>query len=109
MNGPGASSAAVAAEASTAAVAEVPKVLKVHSLPGIVSPSAKDEPVDLVSILRRIPTAESYPHHENLDPQKFKPGNTDRDSQGRYEGQSSDLRTPPTEWKKYKKPGDNPF
>lgn len=109
MNGPGASSAASASEATSATVAELPKVLKVHNLPGIASASAKDDPIDLVTILRRVPTPESYPHHENLDPVKFKPINTDRDSQGRYEGQSSDLRTPPAEWKKYKKPGDNPF
>lgn len=100
MNGPG---------ASTATTAEKPKELKVHKLPDISSPTAKDDPEDLITILRRVPTPESYSHHENLDPISFKPDKTDRDSQGRNEGESSDLRQPPTDWKKYKKPGDNPF
>jgi hypothetical protein len=93
----------------TAATAEKAKPLKTHKLPDITKQSAKDAPVDLVTILRRAPTPEAYPHHENLDPISFKPDKLDRDSQGRYEGESSDLRTPPTDWKKYKKPGDNPF
>jgi hypothetical protein len=109
MNGPEAATAATATEASAATVAELPKVLTIHSLPDLTTPSAKDEPTDLLTILRRVPTPEAYPQHENLDPVMFKPDKTDRDSQGRYEGSSSDLRTPPSEWKKYKKPGDNPF
>ena len=103
MNGP---TAATAADASQA---ELPKELKVHKLPDIGSPTAKDDPEDLTTILRRVPTPEAYPHHENLDPTKFKPEQTDRDSQGRNEGESSDLREPPLDWKKYKKPKDNPF
>jgi hypothetical protein len=103
MNGPDAASAAEASEA------EVPKELKTHTLPDIASPSAKDDPVDLLTILRRVPTYEAYPHHENLNPEKFKPENLDRDGQGRNEGNSTDLQTPPGDWKKYKKPSDNPF
>lgn len=83
--------------------------LKKHKLPDLAKPSAKDDPIDLVTILRRVPTPEAYPHHENLDPMKFKPDKTDRDSQGRNEGETGDMREPPAEWKKYKKPGDNPF
>jgi hypothetical protein len=92
-----------------AATAEKVKELKVHKLPDMPIPSAKDDPVDLITILRRVPTPESYPHHENLDPKKFKPDMTDRDIQGRNQGETSDLRQPPTDYKKYKKPGDTPF
>lgn len=93
----------------TAATAEKVKELKVHKLPDLPKPSAKDDPVDLVTILRRVPTPEPYPHHENLDPLKFKPDKLDRDSQGRNSGQTGDLRPPPADWKKYKKPKDTPF
>lgn len=109
MNGPTAAVATSAANAETAPEAHLPKVLTVHTLPNLPSPTAKDDPSDIISILRRIPTPEAYPHHENLDPLTFKPDNLDRDSKGRYEGETADLRPPPTEWKKYKKPGDNPF
>jgi hypothetical protein len=97
MNGP---------QAATAIKA---KMLTVHTLPDIVSPSGKNEPVDLVTILRRLPTPEAFPHHENLEPLRFKPDKLDRDSKGRYEGKTSDLRPPAPAWKKYIKPGDNPF
>lgn len=100
MNGPAASNAAVATR---------PTELKLHKLPEILTPSANEDPVDLVTILRRAPTFEPWPHHENLDPISYKPGKTDRDSQGRNEGETSDLRSPPSDWKKYKKPSDNPF
>ena len=51
--------------------------------------------------MRRAPTHEPYPHHENLDPLKFKPSKTDRDASGRYEGQTTDLQDPAEYWKKY--------
>jgi hypothetical protein len=103
MNGPAAGTAAIAA------ASVLPKPLTTHTMPDLESPTAKDDPIDLITILRRVPTPEAYPHHENLDPNQFRSSNLDRDSKGRYEGETSDLRTPPTEWKKYKKPGDNPF
>lgn len=93
----------------TAQKAEKAKILKTHKLPDLAKPSAKDDAVDLETILRRVPTPEPYAHHENLDATKYKPDILDRDSKGRNEGTTEDLRTPPTEWKKYKKPGDNPY
>ncbi len=89
--------------------APIPKVLKTHKLPDLSAPTAKDDPVDLETILRRVPTPEPYAHHENLDGTKFKPDITDRDSKGRNESNTEDLKTPPADWKKYKKPSDNPF
>lgn len=53
------------------------------------------------SIVRRIPTHEPYPHHENLDPEKSKSGNIDRDVEGRYGGNTSTFGTPTEYWKKY--------
>jgi hypothetical protein len=85
MNGPA---------AATAATAELPKQLKTHQLP-------QDTGIKLESIMRRIPTHEPYPQHENLDPLKFKSDKTDRDLSGRYEGQTTDLQNPPEYWKKY--------
>lgn len=85
MNGPA---------AATAATAELPKQLKTHDLPtesGFLSNS----------IMRRVPTHEPYPQHENLDPLKVKPNKTDRDADGRYEGQSTSLKDPAAYWKKY--------
>ena len=102
MNGP---------TASTASINTPLLRLETHNLPDIPSPGAT-QPVDLSTILRRVITAEPYPHHENLDPLKFKPNMTDRDSQGRLElvpADNEDLREPPVDYKKYKKPGDSPF
>jgi hypothetical protein len=101
MNGPGAAIAAMASEA------ELPKILKTHSLPDLPSPNEDD--VDKTVIVRRMPTAEPYPFHENLDATKVKPDLTDRDVDGRYEGESTSMRTPPGDWRKYKKPSDTPF
>jgi hypothetical protein len=85
MNGPA---------AATAATAEVPKQLKTHALP-------QDTGVRISSIMRRVPTHEPYPQHENLDPLKVKPAKTDRDSAGRYDGETTDLQDPASHWKKY--------
>ena len=119
MNGPTASTASASEEARVSAKATIPLNLKTHKLPDLVTPSAKDDPIDLISILRRVPTPEAYPHHENLNPKQFKPTEDefpglDRDILDRYHPASDDtptedLREPPPEWKKYKKPGDNPF
>lgn len=53
------------------------------------------------SILRRIPTHEPYPHHENLDPLNYKSAKIDRDAEGRYGGNTSTYATPAEYWKKY--------
>ena len=98
MNGPG---------AATAETAEIPKILKTHILPDLPAPNEDD--VDKTVIVRRMPTAEPYPFHENLDATKVKPDLTDRDVDGRYEGESSSMRNPPSDWRAYKKPKDNPF
>lgn len=79
----------------TAATAEKVKDLKTHSLP-----NEKGEELTQ-SIMRRIPTHEPYPHHENLDPEKYKPEKTDRDIDGRNTGTSSSIKDPATTWKKY--------
>jgi hypothetical protein len=100
MNGP---------TAATAAEAQLPKSLTVHNVADLDTQSAADDTVDLTTILRRVPTPEAYPHHENLNPIRYKPIVTDRDSLGRYEGETHDMSVPPTDWKEYKKPKDNPF
>ena len=113
MNGPTAGSAPTAQiavlpeEARTSAKSSIPLQLKTHSLPDLPSPNEDD--VDKTVIVRRMPTAEPYPFHENLDATKVKPDLTDRDVDGRYDGESTSMRTPPADWRKYKKPSDTPF
>jgi len=85
MNGP---------TAATAATAELPKQLKTHQLPTDTGSIAN-------LIMRRLPTHEPYPQHENLNPLAVKPEKTDRDLDGRYEGQSTSLKDAGTYWKKY--------
>ena len=100
MNGPSAATAIASQEAA------LPQRLKLHSLP--------DETGEkwIESILRRIPTHEPYPHHENIDPLKFKSIEIDRDKDGRYESTdaeeindqsnfSQSLIEPAELWKKY--------
>jgi len=91
-----AAEAATAAEPGEAAEAELPKVLQTSTLPG---PPNGAELVQ--SIMRRVPTTEPYPQHENLDPTKYKPDLTDRDIETRYEGNSSSMAKPASYWKKY--------
>jgi len=92
MNGPG---AATAGEAGEASEAELPKELKTHSVPD-------EEGNELTqSIMRRIPTHEPWPHHENLDPEKFKPDQTDKDVDGRYSENSESIADPAEYWKTY--------
>jgi hypothetical protein len=86
MNGPGAAAAAKATE---------PKPLKTHTLPNELGKELTK------SIMRRIPTPEPYPQHENLDPIKYKPEKTDRDIDGRYDSNSTSIKDPATTWKKY--------
>lgn len=75
MNGPG---------AATAAKAEALKTFKNPNEEGAAS---------IDSIMLRVPTTEPYPHHENLDPLKFKKDKTDRES-----GAAAAV---PEQWKKY--------
>jgi hypothetical protein len=78
-----------------AAPATPPLPLKTHSLPD-------EQGSELTqSIMRRIPTHEPWPHHENLDPQTFKPENTDRDIDGVNEGNSTSIVETPEYWKEF--------
>jgi hypothetical protein len=96
MNGPTAATAVTAADPGSADTAELPQVLKTHVLPG----PPHGDPYATV-IMRRVPTHESYPQHENIDPVKYKPDLTDRDVDGRYTGTSSSMSSPGSFWKKY--------
>jgi hypothetical protein len=106
MNGPGAATAASAAAPAEATKAILPPLLKVNILPNEIGESTID------SILRRVPTHEPWPHHENLDPKIFKRDNLNRDIDGRFNtvdqetGKYSELETktleePAKSWKKY--------
>lgn len=106
MNGPGAATAESASAPAEATTAVLPPLLKVNILPNEIGESTID------SILRRVPTHEPWPHHENLDPKIFKRDNLNRDIDGRFNtvdqetGEYSDLETktleePAKSWKKY--------
>jgi hypothetical protein len=89
MNGPGAASAASISalpDYKLPITIPIPVPLKTHKLPGHTGS------VEFDSILRRVTTREPYPHHENLDPKKFKPDNLDRDVKKRYENDREDGR-----------------
>jgi hypothetical protein len=96
MNGPTAATAATAESPGEAATAELPKILQTSTLPGPPNGASF-----VHSIMRRVPTTEPYPQHENLDPKKYKPDLTDRDVETRYEGNSSSMAKPASYWKKY--------
>jgi len=115
MNGPTASTASEAEqseEARVTAKATIPLNAKMHKLPDLSSQDAWESLETLETILRRVPTYEPYPHHENLDPLKFKPDKggespgLDRDSDDRYHPASDptpteSLAKPASEWRKY--------
>jgi hypothetical protein len=61
-----------ATPATPATIATVPGVLTTHTLPSESSGT-------ITSIMQRVPTHEPYPHHENLDPVRFKSLKTDRE------------------------------
>jgi hypothetical protein len=117
MNGPSAATAATAADAVVAVEPIPPDFLVEHELPDLAKPSAVEPVEPRVSILRRMPTFEPYPQHENLDPLFYKSSETDRDAEGRFANPSDAEKAPPTasmaepaeEWKVYKKPADSPF
>jgi hypothetical protein len=107
--------AAVAAAASggpDAAEAGLPQRLKLHTIVDLTGQDKWESLTSTESIMRRIPTPEPYPHHENLDPLNYKPGKLDRDKDGRYESTdgeelndqsdfTSDMKEPPGAWRKY--------
>jgi len=106
MNGPGAATAAGAAAPAEAVKAILPPLLKVNILPNEIGNP------EIISILRRVPTHEPWPHHENLDPNMFKRDKLNRDIDGRFNkvdqdsGKYSDLDTrtldsPAPAWQKY--------
>jgi hypothetical protein len=78
----------------TAETAPKPKVLKTHSLPNQGGESFN-------AIMRRLPTHEPWPHHENLNPVNYKAAKTDRDIDGRNEGKSQSISGTPGSWKRY--------
>ena len=112
MNGPGASTASEAAEASEAVL---PQRLKLHKLS--VETGEYDEDKLPPTIMRRVVTTEPYVYHENVDPEKVKSAETDRDIDGRYEDtdeeQTSEqvdftetMLEPPELWKTYSTASD---
>jgi hypothetical protein len=82
-------------EARVTAKASIPLNSKTHSLPG------PDGEAFTESIMRRVPTHEPWPHHENLDPQKFKPEQTDKDIDGRYSENSDSIAAAGEYWNTY--------
>jgi hypothetical protein len=107
-----ASVAAAAAGGPDAAEAGLPKRLKLHTIVDLPGQDTWQSTTSTESIIRRMPTPEPYPHHENLDPAKFKPGKTDRDMSGRYESTdgeelnaqsdfTTDMKKKPEKWRKY--------
>jgi hypothetical protein len=98
MNGPQASTAA---KGSAAATAELPKTLSLHTVVDLSGQDKWETLSSKTSIMRRIPTPEPYPHHENLNPTNYKPDILDRDKGGRYDSSTEDMNTPPDAWRKY--------
>lgn len=79
--------------------------LKTHNLPDVASPGANLS--EMVSIMRRAPTAEPYPQHENLDPLKVTPAKTNRDVDGRTgAGATTSMSFSGTKYKEYTTPTD---
>jgi hypothetical protein len=90
--------------------AALPQRLKLHKL-SIETGEYSEEALP-PTIMRRVVTTEPYAYHENLDPVKVKPDQTDRDIDGRYEDtdeeQTSDqseftetMMAPPELWQQY--------
>lgn len=112
MNGPTAATASKSEEARVSAKATIPLYLKTHKLPDLSAQDQWENLLDLVTLLRRVPTYEPYPHHESLEPKRFKPNPTDdykdldRDILDRYHPASDDtptedLSTPASHWRTY--------
>ena len=112
MNGPTAAVAAAAAGGADAAEAGLPQRLKLHTIVDLTSQDEWQSLTSTESIIRRMPTPEPYPHHENLDPLNYKPEKLDRDKDGRYESTdgeelgdqsdfTSDMNEPAGAWRTY--------
>lgn len=103
LNGPAATPATPTPAAPAAPVDlsadQLPKILKTISAPD----ETNQELAQL--IVPRVPMHEPWPLHENLDPLTAKPAKTDRDANGRYDGNTG-LSSPPEYWKKYSTPTD---
>ena len=115
LNGPTATTASEAAEAIEAVL---PQRLKLHKLS--IETGEYDEEKLPPSIMRRVVTTEPYVYHENVDPEKVKSAETDRDIDGRYEDtdeeQTSEqvdftetMLEPPELWKTYSTGPDDTF
>lgn len=103
MNGPTASTAAIAAlpeVARTSAKGSIPLSLSVTTLPDLPKQDDWQSIESLDLIMRRAPTYEPYPHHENLGPKDVKPEKTDRDIEVRYKD-PKDFKSPLEGWRKY--------
>jgi hypothetical protein len=113
MNGPGAGTAPTAAiasppeEARITAKATLFHELKVISMPEIPSQDAWQSLTTKDVIMRRMPTPEPYPHHENLDPKLVKSEPIQREHIGpRGEGfplryDATDEKEVASHWRKY--------
>jgi hypothetical protein len=103
MNGP------AAAEASAATEPTITEFLTEYKLPDLEKPGIEEEIVEKITILRRLPTPEPYPQHENLDPETYKSKEIDRDKDDRFASSSENEKDPPIEdlkepaelWKEY--------
>lgn len=103
MNGP------AAAAAASAGTAEFPNFLLEHELPDLKNAGIIEPVAPVISIMKRIPTPEPYPQHENVDPVKVKSAKIDRDLEGRFANLSNAAKAPPNAalaepaelWKEY--------
>ncbi len=106
MNGPTAGTAPTAAIAAlpevarTSAKGSIPLSLSVTTLPDLPKQDDWQSIESLDLIMRRAPTYEPYPHHENLGPKDVKPEKTDRDIEFRYKD-PKDFKSPLEGWRKY--------
>lgn len=108
MNGPTAATAATAQlpeEARISAKGTIPLRLKMQKLPDMDKQDAESV-TEVDRIAKRMPTPEPYPHHENLDPEKYKPTETDRDKDDiRYTVDPSEtvdvIKEPAPKWREY--------
>jgi hypothetical protein len=77
-----------------AAIAEIASPLLTHILP-----SADGSTFE--SIMRRVPTHEPYPQHENLDPLKYSSDKTDRNVDNQLTHPTESMKEPAAAWKNY--------
>jgi len=77
-----------------AAIAEVTSQLLTHILP-------MEDGSTIETIMRRVPTHEPYPQHENLDPVKYSSANTDRNVDNERTTPTESMKAPADMWQKY--------